>query len=90
MFIECNESPRPYSGAESPSPAPAQGEKEVASFSMIEQYLELLYEDLPDKTRGSVLILELAKDPNNLEELVNSGKLNIKYDYFLYLFVYDS
>lgn len=71
-FAECDETPRPYSGAESPSPAPSQGEKEVASFSMMEQYLELLYEDLPDKTRGSALILELAKDPNNLEELVNS------------------
>lgn len=46
-----------------------------ASFSQMEQYLELLYEDLPDKTRGSALILELAKDPNNLEDLVNSGKI---------------
>uniref|UniRef100_A0A1B6ETE2 Kinesin-associated protein 3 n=1 Tax=Cuerna arida TaxID=1464854 RepID=A0A1B6ETE2_9HEMI len=59
------------SGSESPSPAPTPS-GQPASFTMIESYMELLYEDLPDKTRGSALILELAKDPNNLEDLANS------------------
>lgn len=62
------------SGSESPSPAPTLS-GQTASFTAIEDYLELLYEDLPDKTRGSALILELAKDPNNLEDLASSGEL---------------
>lgn len=63
------------SGSESPSPAPTPS-GQTASFTAIEDYLELLYEDLPDKTRGSALILELAKDPNNLEDLASSGELH--------------
>lgn len=59
-------------GSDSPSPAPTLCNL-AASFTHIEAYLELLYEDLPDKTRGSALILELAKDPNNLEDLASSG-----------------
>ncbi|XP_054284614.1 kinesin-associated protein 3 [Macrosteles quadrilineatus] len=59
------------SGSESPSPAPTPS-GQPASFTMIESYMELLYEDLPDKTKGSALILELAKDPNNLEDLASS------------------
>ncbi|RZF32208.1 hypothetical protein LSTR_LSTR004071 [Laodelphax striatellus] len=69
-FAESMESPRPYSGCESPSPGGlTAAEKAVASFAQLEDYLELLYEDLPDKVRGSALILELAQDSNNLNEL---------------------
>lgn len=34
-----------------------------------DDYLELLYEDLPEKLRGSALILQLARNPDNLQEL---------------------
>lgn len=36
---------------------------------LIEDYLELLYEELPEKLRGSALILQLARNPDNLQEL---------------------
>uniref|UniRef100_A0A8D8M8X6 Kinesin-associated protein 3 n=1 Tax=Cacopsylla melanoneura TaxID=428564 RepID=A0A8D8M8X6_9HEMI len=45
---------------------------EKASFTNIEEYVELLYDDMSDKIKGSTLILQLAKDPNNLEELSRS------------------
>lgn len=38
---------------------------EKATISNVECYVELLYEDIAEKVRGSGLILELAKDPNN-------------------------
>ncbi|CAH0775981.1 unnamed protein product [Bemisia tabaci] len=47
------------------------GPGDKPSFNNMEDYLELLYEDLQEKVRGSALILELAKEPNNLEELSN-------------------
>lgn len=31
--------------------------------------MELLYEDLPEKLRSSALILQLARNPDNLQEL---------------------
>lgn len=49
------------------------GPGDKPSFNNMEDYLELLYEDLQEKVRGSALILELAKEPNNLEELSNRG-----------------
>uniref|UniRef100_A0A8C9FT32 Kinesin associated protein 3 n=1 Tax=Pavo cristatus TaxID=9049 RepID=A0A8C9FT32_PAVCR len=36
----------------------------------MDEYIELLYEDIPDKVRGSALILQLARNPDNLEELL--------------------
>lgn len=47
---------------------------EKATIANIESYVELLYEDMAEKVRGSGLILELAKDPNNLEDLSKNGK----------------
>ncbi|XP_058064273.1 kinesin-associated protein 3 isoform X1 [Anopheles bellator] len=44
-------------------------EAEKASIRSIDEYIELLYEDLPEKVKGSRLILQLARDPDNLEEL---------------------
>lgn len=35
--------------------------------------MELLYEDLPEKIRGTGLILQLARNPDNLEELAVNG-----------------
>ena len=40
-------------------------------------YLELLYEELTDKIHGTGLILQLARNPDNLLELASNGKLYI-------------
>lgn len=37
--------------------------------------MELLYEDLPEKIRGTALILQLSRNPDNLEELATNGKI---------------
>lgn len=46
---------------------------EVANINDMDEYIELLYEDIPDKVRGSALILQLARNPDNLEELLING-----------------
>ncbi|EHB12745.1 Kinesin-associated protein 3, partial [Heterocephalus glaber] len=53
-------------------PPPFEGTEldEVANINDMDEYLELLYEDIPDKVRGSALILQLARNPDNLEELL--------------------
>ena len=43
----------------------------------MDEYIELLYEDIPDKVRGSALILQLARNPDNLEELLLNGNIFI-------------
>lgn len=50
-------------------------EAEKASIRSIDEYIELLYEDLPEKIKGSRLILQLARDPDNLGELEKNGEL---------------
>lgn len=37
--------------------------------------MELLYEDLPEKIRGTALILQLSRNPDNLEELATNGTI---------------
>lgn len=44
----------------------------------MDEYIELLYEDIPDKVRGSALILQLARNPDNLEELLINGNKSLK------------
>ncbi|XP_046404614.1 kinesin-associated protein 3-like [Ischnura elegans] len=68
--------PRPYSGSSSgegstPTESSGSGEqiKTVASMSRLEEYMELMYEGPSDKIRGSALILQLARVPENLMEL---------------------
>ena len=39
----------------------------------LDSYLECLYEELPAKVRGTGLILQLARTPDNLLELANNG-----------------
>ena len=51
---------------------------EVASISNIDDYVELLYEDIPAKVKGSALLLHLTRNPDNLEELHQHGM------YFVY------
>lgn len=45
------------------------GEGEKANINSLNDYIELLYEDVPDKVKGSNLIMQLAKDSDNLEAL---------------------
>ncbi|XP_049445065.1 kinesin-associated protein 3a [Epinephelus fuscoguttatus] len=45
---------------------------EEASISSIDEYVELLYEDIQEKIRGATLIFQLARNPDNLEELVQN------------------
>lgn len=52
-------------------------EPEAANIRNIDEYIELLYEDIPEKIRGSALILQLARHPDNLEELEKNGKIKI-------------
>ncbi|KAK3087402.1 hypothetical protein FSP39_005444 [Pinctada imbricata] len=42
---------------------------ETANINDVDDYLELLYEDIPEKVRGSALLLQLARNPDNLQEL---------------------
>lgn len=44
-----------------------------ATINSVDQYIELLYEDIPDKIKGSALILQLARNPDNLIELSKNG-----------------
>uniref|UniRef100_A0A4W3JM48 Kinesin-associated protein 3a n=1 Tax=Callorhinchus milii TaxID=7868 RepID=A0A4W3JM48_CALMI len=55
-------------------PPPFEGMEidEIANINDIDDYIELLYEDIPDKVRGSALILQLARNPDNLEELLQN------------------
>lgn len=46
---------------------------EEASIMRMDEYVELLYEGIPEKIRGSALILQLARDSDNLEELLYNG-----------------
>jgi len=46
---------------------------EVANINDMDEYLELLYEDVPEKLRGTALILQLSRNPDNLEELFQNG-----------------
>ncbi|KAL1253865.1 hypothetical protein QQF64_016094 [Cirrhinus molitorella] len=45
---------------------------EEANINSIDDYVELLYEDIPEKIRGATLILHLARNPDNLEELLQN------------------
>ncbi|OCT83064.1 kinesin-associated protein 3 [Xenopus laevis] len=53
-------------------PPPFEGTEidEVANINDMDEYIELLYENIADKVRGSALILQLARNPDNLEELL--------------------
>ncbi|XP_061594997.1 kinesin-associated protein 3a [Cololabis saira] len=45
---------------------------EEASIGSMDEYVELLYEDVQEKVRGARLILQLALNPDNLGELVQN------------------
>lgn len=46
---------------------------EQANINEIDNYVELLYEDVPEKIRSSALLLQLTRNPDNLEELLQNG-----------------
>lgn len=48
---------------------------EIAHLTELEDYLELLYEGISEKLRASALILQLARNSDNLEELFQNGQL---------------
>ena len=50
-------------------------EEETANINDLEDYIELLYEDVSSKVRGSGLILQLSRNPDNLEELSQNETL---------------
>ncbi|KAJ3286978.1 Kinesin-associated protein 3 [Rhizoclosmatium sp. JEL0117] len=53
----------------------SSGKEENASLDMIEQYIEGLYEDMPDKIASTRNILSLAKNPQNLDILMDNESL---------------
>ena len=46
---------------------------EVATMTDLDSYLENLYDDMQAKIRGTGLILQLARIPDNLAFLIESG-----------------
>lgn len=42
-------------------------------MNSLNDYIELLYEGVPDKIKASNLILQLARDPDNLDFLSKNG-----------------
>lgn len=47
--------------------------EDKASLAKIDEYIEMLYDDMPKKVRGSGFILKVTSDKDNLEELSSSG-----------------
>ncbi|CAH0404766.1 unnamed protein product [Chilo suppressalis] len=47
----------------------------VAVLNCVDDYVELLYDDIPEKIKGSALILQLARNPDNLIELSRNEAL---------------
>lgn len=62
---------------------------EEASINNIDEYVELLYEDIQEKIRGATLIFQLARNPDNLEELIQNGTL-FCFSWSLVLFIYPA
>lgn len=60
---------RAVSSSRATSNKGSSDEIEKATIRNIDEYIELLYEDLSERIRGSAFILQLARNPDNLEEL---------------------
>lgn len=48
-------------------------DSETANINSLNEYIELLYEGIAEKIKSSMLILQLARDPENLEALSKNG-----------------
>lgn len=46
------------------------------TINNIDEYVELLYEELSERVRGSAMILQIARNPDNLEELEKNGEFD--------------
>ena len=51
-----------------------QPNREAAVLGRLDTYIENLYEETDQQIKSAILILDLAKRPENLEELVAEGK----------------
>lgn len=49
----------------------------IAVLASVDDYVELLYDDIPEKIKGSALILQLARNPDNLTQLARNGRYKI-------------
>ncbi|XP_015108971.1 kinesin-associated protein 3 [Diachasma alloeum] len=67
--------PRPTSSTSTTLPPSENGDLERAVISNVDSYIELLYEEIPGKVKGSALILQLARVPDNLLELTKNESL---------------
>lgn len=47
------------------------------NYNNLSDYIELLYEGMPEKIKGAQLIQLLARDPDNLDALSKNGKINL-------------
>lgn len=47
----------------------ASSDEETSSLANVDSYIELLYEEIPEKVRASGLVLQLARDTGNLNVL---------------------
>lgn len=48
--------------------------EDTANINSLNDYIELLYEGVPDKIKASNLILQLAREPDNLDSLSKNGE----------------
>jgi len=39
----------------------------------LQEYIEMLYEDVAEKVRGTALVLQLARNPDHLEGMLHNG-----------------
>ncbi|XP_043798076.1 kinesin-associated protein 3 isoform X3 [Apis laboriosa] len=74
-FILDNDNTQPSRPTSSNSISTDNGEIERAVISNVDNYIELLYEEIPGKIKGSSLILQLARVPDNLHELTKNESL---------------
>jgi len=58
-----------------PPPTDADDQQLDANINDVDLYVEHLYEGLPEKVKGTALILQLARTPDNLEELAQNETL---------------
>ncbi|XP_076181693.1 kinesin associated protein 3 isoform X1 [Ptiloglossa arizonensis] len=74
-YISGDNNSQPSRPASSNSLSGDSGEIERAVISNVDSYIELLYEEIPGKIKGSSLILQLARVPDNLHELTKNESL---------------
>lgn len=46
-----------------------------ASIANVDDYIEMLYEDVQEKTKGTAFLLQLSKNPGNIQQLIENETL---------------